>query len=120
MPLISDTSASGLNEITDDEPCVDEPSGGDGPISLWQHSPLVDLYNQCVADELELCELLNQNAATDNEGADQVYVDQLFANTPRHRRRGRAASRVTLGEDNNLVMAPGSGHGQKSQSHASP
>lgn len=89
MSPISDTSTSGLrhrilNEITDNEPYLDEPSGVDGPISLknlfnFNTPHWVNLYNQCakkyMADELELCKLLNQDAAID-EGA-EVDVDKM-------------------------------------------
>lgn len=83
---ISEASISGLrhlipNEIADDEPAF---NGTEGPISLeslfnFNTSHWINLYNECaqkhLADELELCELLNQDAATD-EGA-EVDVDEM-------------------------------------------
>ena len=82
----SETLTSGLrhlipNDVADDEPDF---TGTEDPIPLnnlfnFNNDHWVDLYNgharKYLAEELSLCELLNQDAATD-EGA-EVDVDEM-------------------------------------------
>ena len=90
LPLpISDTLVSSFrhlipSEITDDEQYFNELNEVGGPISLknlfnFTAPHWVNLHDEYakkyMADELELCELLNQDAATD-EGA-EVDVDEM-------------------------------------------
>ena len=82
----SETSTSGLRHLipdgTDDEPGFD---GTNSPIPLknlfnFDTNHWANLYDECadkhLTDELELCELLNQDATTDEDAA-EVDVDEM-------------------------------------------
>ena len=82
----SEASTSGFRHLIPDETADDEPSSDkvENPIPLerlfnFNTFHWLDLYNGCAkrhaADKLELCELLNQDAATD-KGA-EIDVDEM-------------------------------------------
>lgn len=71
-------------EIEDSGPTLNEAGGEDGPISLedlfnFATADWINLHNdyakKYLDDELELCELLNQDAET--EGSAEVDVDEM-------------------------------------------